>query len=103
MRDGMGPGTGVAGVIAEINADTVVKPGVKLYFRDTGVYITSDASGAITISANGAAGNTVRVKLNDKAGGTNFSVEDSEGFPMGQIDSDGNLKHKGTVKRTTTN
>ena len=104
MRDGMGNGSGIEdGVTVEHTGNILMTSSAKVYFRDSGLYINSDADGSLSISADGTSGNTVKIKLNDKSGNTNFTVLDSDGFPMGQLDSDGNLKHKGAVKRTTTN
>jgi len=94
LKDGLSP---------EVRNNLTITDDNKLFFRDSGLFIHSDVDGSLTISVDGTSGNTVKVKLNDKSGSTKLTVYDSEGFPMGQLDSDGNLLHKGTVRRTTTN
>ena len=75
----------------------------KINFRDSGIFIQSDVDGGIKISTDGTSGNTIKLVLGDKAGNANVTVIDSETFPMSQLDSDGNLKQKGNIKKTTTN
>lgn len=111
MKDGLGNGTGMSGVVVEHTGDLLLSSSAKLYFRDSGLFIQSDADGSIIISsdsnvkinASGTSGNTVKITLGDKAGNSNFAVLDSDNFPMSQLDSDGNLKQKGVVKKTLTN
>ena len=102
LNNGLGGGTGIAGILDEINSNTIITGTTKLHFRDAGIFLQSDIDGVLVISADGVTGNTVKIQLNDKIGDSNFVVLDSDGFPMMQFDSDGNVRQKGTVQRTLT-
>ena len=93
LRDGLSP---------EIRSDTTFVGDAKLLFRDSGLYIQSDADGSIKINVDGTSGNTLKIYLADAAAATRIGIYDSDGFPMAEFDSDGNLRHKGQVQRTTT-
>lgn len=99
LRDGLGGGTGDPNIKNEFFDGVRLVDDAKLYFRDTGIYIQSDADGVITISADGSTGNDVKIKLSDAAGGSGFAIIDSETFPVTRIDSDGNIKMKGKQQR----
>ena len=103
LQDGLGGGTGLANINHEINVDTLVSGTTRLYFRDAGIFLQSDIDGGILVSTDGTTGNTIKLKLGDKVGNANVTVLDSDDFPMNQLDSDGNVKHKGNVRRTSTN
>ena len=93
LRDGMSP---------EIRSDTTIVGDAKLLFRDTGLYIHSDVDGSIKINVDGTSGNTLKIVLGDKAALARVGIFDSDGFPMMQFDSDGNVRHKGIIQRTLT-
>jgi len=60
--------------------------------------MTLIGSGRIGISSGAK-----EIKLSDKAGVDALTITDSEGFPVIKLDSAGNIRQKGTVKRTTVN
>ena len=93
LKDGLG---------SEIRNSITILDDNKIFFRVSGLFIHSDDDGSLTVSADGA-GNSVKIKLSDTAGGSQLSVMDSDGFVMTQLDSDGNVKHKGNVRKTSTN
>lgn len=94
LKDGLSP---------EIRNDVTITEGNKLFFRDTGLAIYSDADGSLRINVDGSVGNTLKIYLNDKSAASRVGIYDSDGFPMTEFDSDGNIRHKGVVRRTTTN
>ena len=93
LRDGLSP---------EVRSDTTFVGDAKLLFRDTGLYIQSDEDGSIKINVDGTSGNTLKIYLGDKAALARVALYDSDGFPMMQFDSDGNVRQKGTIQRTLT-
>ena len=94
LRDGLSP---------EIRSDTTIVGNTKLIFRDSGLYIHSDVDGGIKINVDGTSGNTLKIFLGDKSALARVAIFDNDGFPMMQFDSDGNVRHKGTVQRTLIN
>jgi len=103
LRDGMGGGSGDPLIKNEFFDGVRLVDDAKLYFRDTGIYIHSDADGSILISSDGSSGRTVKISLGEKAGLTSVAILDSDGFPINTMDSSGNISHKGKLQRTTTN
>jgi len=93
LKDGLSP---------EIRNNITITEDNKIFFRDSGLYIHSSSDGVLNITTDGTSGNTLKIKLNDRAGLTNITVLDADDFPMAQLDSDGNLKQKGVVKKTLT-
>jgi len=43
---------------------------------------------------------SVRSGAADRAAAARVAIYDQDGFPMMQFDSDGNIRHKGSVQRT---
>lgn len=43
------------------------------------------------------------IKLSDRDGLASFTIKDVDGFPIFEVTSKGNIKHKGIIQRTTTN
>ena len=69
IKDGLGGGTGLAEDIRhEITNGMIVRADNKLYFRDSGLFVHSDADGQLVISSDGVGANAI--KLN---GNTNIS------------------------------
>ena len=93
LRDGLSP---------EVRSDTTFVGDAKLLFRDSGLYIQSDVDGSIRINVDGASGNTLKIYLGDKAALARVALYDSDGFPMTEFDSDGNIRQKGITRRTLT-
>ena len=54
MRDGMGPGTGLASIEEQMDLDVLWSIANKIYFRDAGISIHSNADGKLTITADGS-------------------------------------------------
>ena len=106
MKDGLGGGTGIAGISEEITLNTVISGGVKLHFRDTGLYLQSDSGGnllvksdtTVTLDGAAASGAAINLKLSgNKDGSASVQVEDSDTFPVIKLDSAGNVKGKGST------
>ena len=80
MRDGLGPGTGLLGIKGEINVDTILTGSSKLYFRDSGISISSTADGKLVISSDGNADDAIQlngpcsVVVGDKTGSEGLTV-----------------------------
>ena len=70
----------------------------KLYFRDAGIFIYSDADGSLTIESDGA-GTPVNINLKSTDGRESFVVRDNDGFPVVKLDTAGNVQTKGIFKR----
>lgn len=105
LKDGMGGGTGTSTARNEISNDIIITGTTRIYFRDSGISMHSNADGKFTIAADGTADNTIQlegnvtIKLADKAGANQLTVKDSDDFPIVKIDSAGNIKNKGKVQR----
>ncbi len=119
LKDGLGGGTGIANINHEINVDTVLTSNTKLYFRDAGLYLQSDSDGSLKISSDGtgdavtidsdgrividaaaSSGNAINLKLSgNKDGSASVTVEDSDTFPVHKLESQGDQRIKGKVKR----
>ena len=108
LQDGLGGGTGIADIQEEINVNTIITGSNKLYFRDAGLLIYSDVDGKIIISSDGSSDEAIKfdgpttVIVGDKAGGEGLTIKDSDTFPVVKLASDGDVEHKGIVRRTTT-
>lgn len=108
LVDGLGGGTGIADILEEINVNTVITSTNRLYFRDAGLSIHSDADGRIVITSDGSSDDAIKfdgpatILAGENAGGEGLTIKDSDTFPVVVLDSDGNVKHKGVVQRTTT-
>ena len=101
LRDGMGGGTGDPNIKVEFQDGVRISSDSKLYFRDAGIYLYSDADGSLTIVSDGSS-TPVNINLVDKVGGAGFVIRDSETFPVVKLDSAGNVQAKGQLKRTLT-
>ena len=97
----MGGGTEFSGIQESIDLSTIINGSAKLYFRDAGIFIYSDADGSLTIESDGA-GTPVNINLKSTDGRESFVVRDNDGFPVVKLDTAGNVQTKGIVKRTTT-
>jgi hypothetical protein len=104
LRDGLGPGTGIATARFEITDDILVSSDKKIYFRDSGIYLQSDSNGnlliksdtGIAIEADGS-GDVIKFKLADKNGTSAVIVEDNETFPTVRLDSAGDVEGRGKI------
>ena len=102
MKDGMGGGSEFDGVQETIDLNTVLTGNTKLYFRDTGIYIQSDADGKLKISADGT-DQVIKFDLsNTKSPDDGVVVLDSDTFPVSKLDAAGNIRAKANLIKTLT-
>mgnify|MGYP001575124869 CR=1 FL=1 len=101
LRDGMGGGTGDPNIKEEIFDGVRLVGDAKLYFRDTEIFIHSDADGSLTIESDGQV-TPVNINLKSTGGSAGFVVRDNDGFIVSKLDSAGNVQAKGTLRRTET-
>ncbi len=105
LKDGLGGGTGIANINHEINVDTVLTGNTRLFFRDAGLSIFSNADGKVTVESDGSADDAIKmdgpttVLAGEKAGAEGLTVKDSDEFPMSKLNSTGDLRTNGKVRR----
>ena len=105
LRDGMGGGHGRAtsdNVREEFQDSIIMSGDTRIYFRDTGISISSPEDGVLVFASDGS-GETIRFDLSSKSSDNFVSVRDSDTFPVVRLDAAGNVQAKGDIRRTRTN
>ncbi len=104
LKDGLSGGHGRAtsdNIRSEFQENLIIDTNKKIYFRDTGISISSPEDGVLVMASDGT-GESIRFDLSTKSASNFVSVRDSDTFPVTRLDAAGNVKAKGIVGRTAT-